>query len=188
MFFGVQLKTENNTASLVAFIVEYNLTPLLSAICLKPRFIREGVAAHTSSIHKQTGCNNYCSDFCSHTVSVFLNTHQTICVFNHNFFPKVRDNEGPVSIIHRTGPSFMGQSTSNKSLDSLEKTVSYQTSLLLTVKRVLSRPNFNHLVVILPCKIAPNHSFGIYFYFVEPGVCFLSTCQSSFLFFFSSPD
>lgn len=51
-----------------------------------------------------------------------------------------------------------------------------------------SRPNFNHLVVILPSKIAPNHSFGIYFYFVEPGVCFLSTCRSSFLFPFSSPD
>lgn len=45
MFFR---KTENNTASLVAFIVEYNLTPLLSVICLKPQFIREGVAAHTS--------------------------------------------------------------------------------------------------------------------------------------------
>lgn len=115
----------------MAFIVEYNLTPLLSAICLKPQFIREGVAAHTSWIHKQTGCNNYCSDFCSHTVSVFLNKHQTICVFTHIFSPKVRDNEGPVSINHRTGPSFTGQSNSNKSLDSSEKTVSYLTSLLL---------------------------------------------------------
>lgn len=101
----------------MAFIVEYNLTPLLSAICLKPQFIREGVAAHTSWIHKQTGCNNYCSDFCSHTVSVFLNKHQTICVFTHIFSPKVRDNEGPVSINHRTGPSFTGQSNSNKSLE-----------------------------------------------------------------------
>lgn len=101
----------------MAFIVEYNLTPLLSVICLKPQFIREGVAAHASWIHKQTGCNNYCSDFCSHTVSVFLNKHQTICVFTHIFSPKVRDNEGPVSINHRTGPSFTSQSNSNKSLE-----------------------------------------------------------------------
>lgn len=164
----------------MAFIVEYNLTPLLSAICLKPQFIREGVAAHTSWIHKQTGCNNYCSDFCSHTVSVFLNKHQTICVFTHIFSPKVRDNEGPVSINHRTGPSFTGQSNSNKSLDSSEKTVSYLTSLLLVSSQFQS---FGCDTTLQDCS---KSQFWHLFLFCGTSVCFLSTCRSSFL--FSPPD